>query len=66
MIKNNYNGYLVDNEEKNIASSIINILKNNYNKINSMGSNSLEICKEFDIRANVEKYEKLFKECLKI
>ncbi len=66
MIENHYNGYLIDNGEENVVNSIVNILKNNYNKINLMGSNSLEICKKFDIKVNVVKYEELFIESLKV
>jgi glycosyltransferase involved in cell wall biosynthesis len=64
-IKDYYNGFLTEHNTKDMIEKISLFFKLDAKKLSTYKKNCLNTAKQFDVRDNVKKYEKLFLECLK-
>lgn len=62
IVKNNKNGILIDINNKKQLINAMDILINNENLRNKMGTESYEFSKEYTIKSMTNKYEKLYVE----
>ncbi|MDY6895879.1 MAG: glycosyltransferase family 4 protein, partial [Thermotogota bacterium] len=64
VVKDGYNGYVLDLSAEDIAERIIFLLQNN-NKLNELSKNSMEFAKDYDWNVVVRRIEEVYEEALK-
>ena len=63
-LKEGENGYFIDDNEDSIASVLNKLTSLSDQEISIMKNNAVITAKDFSVEAHVEKYRKIFKDCL--
>ena len=63
LVRDSYNGYLFEMNEKDLADKIIKILSDK-KQLKEMGDNSLKAIQSHDVKATIAKFVDLYKEII--